>query len=82
MRCYDCATEAQLKTEASANCVVCGAGLCVEHSVEGYSQEALTGSLGNPAVRRLPGRKLFCRTCAPDYLELTSSPLRSQLAVG
>lgn len=76
MRCFDCATEAHLKTEASANCAVCGAGLCAEHAVQGYAEQPVVSGLGNPAVRRLPGRRLFCRSCAPAYLESVPAPFR------
>jgi hypothetical protein len=82
MRCYDCATEAGLKTEASASCAVCGAGLCLDHAIAGYSQESITGSLGNPAVRQLPGRRIFCRTCTPDHLEQAPNLLRSHVSMG
>ncbi len=69
MRCYDCEMKHNRTTDASATCSVCGAGLCAEHVIEGYAEEKLQLSLGNPAVRRLSGRRMFCRTCAPDYLE-------------
>jgi hypothetical protein len=69
MRCYDCETRHSRTTEASATCSVCGAGLCAERAIEGYAEERLSMSLGNPAVRRLHERRVFCRTGLPDYLD-------------
>ncbi len=71
MRCYDCEMKHNRTMEASATCSVCSAGLCGEHAIEGYAEEKAQWSLGNPAVVRLNGRRIFCETCAPDYLELT-----------
>jgi hypothetical protein len=68
MRCYDCATESGISTEAHATCAACGAGICLTHTVEGYAQEPVKATLGNPSARRGHGRRMFCSKCAPDYL--------------
>jgi hypothetical protein len=69
MRCFDCETRDHRTNEASVTCSVCGAGLCVDHAIEAYEQQDVHLSLGNPAVRRLPGRRMYCSTCVPDYVE-------------
>nr|WP_300144804.1 DUF2180 family protein [Propionicimonas sp.] len=68
MRCFDCETQRNLSNDAVATCAVCGAGICTVHAVEGYAEEELRYGLGNPSRLRLPGRRLYCRTCAPAYL--------------
>lgn len=69
MRCYDCAAERGMSTEANATCTACGAGICLEHIVEGYAEEVAMATLGNPTVRRSHGRRMFCSKCTPDYLK-------------
>ena len=64
MQCFDCATDDQRERTAAAVCPTCGAGLCVGHAVPGFAEE-VHNSLGNPVTRRLPGRRLYCRDCAP-----------------
>jgi hypothetical protein len=81
MRCYDCDTQHNPTTEASATCSVCGAGLCPEHLIEGHAEERLSLSLGNPAVRRLHGRRIFCHTCAPDHLEDSGTRTAAEAAL-
>ena len=80
MRCYDCAAERGMSTEANATCAACGAGICLGHTVEGYAEEAVSG-MGNPAVLRLPGRRMFCSTCSPDYLKQAGRVPGSRLAM-
>lgn len=72
MRCFDCAVEQNRETEACASCTTCGAGLCLEHTIEGYAEERVPYNLGNPAAHRLPGRRLYCHTCTPKYMERAS----------
>lgn len=68
MQCLDCAMTMTRETPACATCHTCGAGVCVDHVVEGYAQQEVH-SLGQPSIVRLPGRRVYCRTCAPAYLE-------------
>ncbi|ACZ31791.1 hypothetical protein Xcel_2777 [Xylanimonas cellulosilytica DSM 15894] len=67
MRCFDCASETAMVAEAAAVCAGCGAGLCVEHTLQGHEAEPVM-TVGNPSVRRLPGRRLFCQACAGAYV--------------
>jgi hypothetical protein len=64
MQCFDCVTEFQRATEAVAVCTTCGAATCGPHTVTGDAREEVQ-SVGNPSVHVLPGRRLYCRTCAP-----------------
>ncbi len=73
MRCYDCATQNKQDNEAYAVCVACGAGLCLEHAIEGHAEERAR-SLGNPTMKRLPGRRIFCKECAVEHLPQELSP--------
>ncbi|MGC3955306.1 MAG: DUF2180 family protein [Propionicimonas sp.] len=65
MQCFDCAAESSRQTAACATCHTCGAGLCLEHAVAGTAQPEVHG-LGNPGNR--PGRRVYCRSCAPVSL--------------
>ena len=76
MQCYDCAIDDQQERSAAAVCATCGAGLCVDHTTAGHAQEAQP-TLGNPVARRLPGRRLFCRECAPAH---GTEPTAAQVA--
>lgn len=67
MQCFVCADESATQTVAVSICVSCGAGLCHQHALTGHQEEAVP-SFGNPVVRRLPGRRLFCGVCAPAYV--------------
>lgn len=80
MRCYDCAAESGISTVANATCAACGAAICLEHIVEGYAEEVAPATLGNPVVHRAPGRRMFCATCAPDYLTQAGHVPGSRLA--
>lgn len=68
MFCYDCHAQNGVETQASATCSVCGAGLCADHVVEGFAEETAKVSLGNNVSRRIHGRRLFCRQCAPAHM--------------
>lgn len=71
MLCFECGVELGVSAPASATCSVCGAGVCVDHVIQGYVEEHVRGSLGNPATYRVPGRRMFCHECAPAYLPET-----------
>lgn len=82
MQCYDCAAEQQI-SPAVAVCSTCGAGLCTTHAVPGHAEERLTATLGNPTTRRLPGRRLYCHTCAADgMIDAAIIPGRVAASVG
>jgi hypothetical protein len=66
MQCFECADELML-VAAVAVCAGCGAGLCREHTLTGFQEEPVA-TFGNPVTRRLPGRRLFCGTCAPGFV--------------
>ncbi len=68
MLCYDCHAEKGVETQASAVCSLCGAGLCVDHAVEGFVEETARASLGNSVTRRVHGRRMFCRHCVPVHM--------------
>ena len=82
MRCFDCRTDHRQDQEASAICATCGAALCTDHAVEGYAEERAPFSLGNPGVHRVEGRRIYCRTCAPSYLEPAASTRHEAELVG
>ena len=65
MVCFDCAVEKGASAQASANCSVCGAGVCVDHVTQGHAEANVRGSLGNPTSYELPGRRMYCLKCAP-----------------
>ncbi|MDW7733027.1 MAG: DUF2180 family protein [Methanolobus sp.] len=61
MKCYDC-MEGEKDTEAVCVCIVCGKGLCMDHSKE----FELPVSVGKPPhVQRLPQGlpRLMCQYC-------------------
>ena len=65
MNCYECATRFNRVTPGVATCSTCGAAACLEHTRVG----AAVGhehSPGNPTEYRLPGRRLYDVTCAPQ----------------
>ena len=64
MNCFECATQLQRVTPAVVTCTQCGASACVEHTAVGSATVA-DHSPGNPTRHRLPGRRMFCTTCAP-----------------
>ncbi len=72
MQCFEC-TDEMATTSAVAICVSCGAGLCLQHTLTGHQEEPVV-SVGNPASRRLPGRRLFCSACAPAYVVQDALP--------
>ncbi|WP_263730514.1 DUF2180 family protein [Cellulomonas sp. SG140] len=63
MQCFECMTRGSQFTPAVAVCTTCGAGLCIDHAVVGHAATWLS-TPGNPAPRRLPGRRLLCPECA------------------
>ena len=64
MNCYECATRDRRETVAVATCSTCGAAACVEHARVGVAG-VHEHSPGNPALLRLPGRRVYCVACAP-----------------
>ena len=64
MNCFDCTTQLQQVTPAVAICSRCGAAICGSHTVQGHAVVE-DRSPGNPTRHQLPGRRLYCRTCAP-----------------
>ena len=64
MYCFDCLTVLKSETTAVAVCSSCGAALCGVHSRVGVGREEIH-SVGAPTTRALPGRRVWCTTCAP-----------------
>ncbi|MCA0252354.1 MAG: DUF2180 family protein [Actinobacteria bacterium] len=79
MQCFDCAVQLNRETAANAMCRVCGAGLCLDHAYPAYAQEEVH-SLGSPATRRLPGRRMYCRECVPSYLGDVATAQRGRIS--
>ncbi|KGK99457.1 zinc finger protein [Methanococcoides methylutens] len=67
MKCYDCMEEGK-DTEAVAVCIVCGKGLCMDHSKE----LPLPVSVGNPPnVKHLHNSlpRIMCNYCLSNTIE-------------
>lgn len=81
MNCFDCSVQDHRTTDAVALCSVCGAATCAPHTVAGYAEVEVRG-VGNPSLRREPGRRLFCTTCAPARATATKTSGRVPVSVG
>ena len=67
MKCYDCMEESK-DTEAVAVCIVCGKGLCMDHS----KQLELPVSIGKPPeVKHLHNGlpRIMCDYCLSNTIE-------------
>ena len=68
MNCFDCSTESDRATTATGVCSACGAGVCRSHTLVDPVVEHVH-NIGRPHELIHPGRRLHCRTCAPEHLK-------------
>lgn len=76
MHCFDCLTSLQSESAAVAVCSSCGAALCGVHARVGSPREEIH-SVGSPASRALPGRRIWCAVCAQEGATSLVSRTRS-----